>query len=503
VEESVKIKENPASMANGCAKTPFWEKLALGVGQVPIFLGNTCAQSFAVPVFQMTLGLNLNIMAIAMFIPRLWDAFSDPVMGRISDNCRSRFGRRKPFIFVGAILMGLSFGAMWMVPEELKGNEMGLMAYMIGGMSLFYICYTIYSVPFNSLTYEMTPDYDERTKIGAYLGFFGKAGEFLYNWIFPLTGLAIFGSVMVGVRWVGWGVGLFLLLGLGLIPAIFVKERYQKVASRQNKVAIISSLKESLANRAFLVLLGISLCQVLAGMFTSQIDYYLLVYYMSDGDVALGSVKKGLLSSGFSIVGIVGIPFVVWLAGKYSKEGAMIFVYVLAIVGGVLKWWIFTPGQWFPFVNDWVNAIPILGNWIPDTKGVEFKILLDPLFSGIIWIALAMLTPAMLADVCDDDELRHGSRREGMFGAIYSFVTNLGFSIALSLSFVALSLSGLDGKLAGAQSLETFQTMRIILSAAPVVFAVIGIWLLCRYPLTKKRNAEIRRELEKRRGEVT
>ena len=359
---------------------PLKEKLALAAGQLPIFLGNTCSKSFAVPVFQMTLGLNLNLMAIAMFIPRIWDAFTDPMMGKISDNYRGKYGRRRPFIFVGALLMGISFGMMWMVPESLKGNEYGLLAYLVVGLLVFYTCFTIYSVPFQSLTYEMTPDYDERTQIGAYLGFSGKAGEFLYNWIFPLTGLAIFGSVMMGVRWVGWGVGIFLLFGLGILPAIFVKERYGKVAKKQEKVALLSSMKDSFSSKPFVLLLGLNICQVIAGMFASQLDYYLLVYSMSDGDVALGSIKKGLLSSGYSVMGIVGIPMVVWLAKKYSKQGAMMIIYVLVIFGGVFKWWIFTPGQWFPFLNDWINAIPLLGEWIPNTEGVEFKILLDPIF---------------------------------------------------------------------------------------------------------------------------
>ncbi|MEM9158340.1 MAG: MFS transporter [Verrucomicrobiota bacterium] len=481
---------------------PFWEKFALGVGQLPVFLGNTCSKSFAVPVYQMTLGLNLNLMAVAMFIPRIWDAFTDPLMGRISDNFRSRYGRRKPFIFVGAVLMGLSFGAMWMVPESLRGNDWALMVYLVVGMLVFYTCFTLFSVPLYSLSYEMTPDYDERTSVGGFMGFFHKCGEFLYNWIFPLTGLAIFASVMEGVRWVGWGVGIFLLLGLGVIPALFVKERYQKVANAQEKVRILPSLKESLRNRAFLVLLGLTICQVLAGMFASQIDYYLLVYYMSDGDVGLGSIKKGLLSSGYSIVGIAGIPVVLWLSKKYGKKGTLILIYSLVIIGGVLKWWIFTPGQWFPFLNDWIDAVPFLGDWLPDTRGVEFKILLDPIFSGPVWIALGMLTPSLLADICDDDEWRHGVRREGMFGALFSWVQKLGFSVSFSLSFVTLSLTGFDEEMGGSQSPETFFMMRLILCVSPVLFAAIAIALMRRYPLTKERHAEIRSALEKRRGRV-
>ncbi|HEX2100184.1 MAG TPA: MFS transporter, partial [Candidatus Synoicihabitans sp.] len=179
----------------------FWEKTALGAGHLPLFLGYAAVNSFAVPVYQMTLQLDPALLALALAIPRFWDAMTDPAMGVISDNTHSRWGRRRPYIVIGAILQGLAFGLIWMVPGS--WGQGATAAWLVVTLLLFYSCFTVYSVPLYSLTYEMTPDYQERTRVAAFSGFFDKSGEFVYQWIFPLTQLALFSSVLMGVRTVG------------------------------------------------------------------------------------------------------------------------------------------------------------------------------------------------------------------------------------------------------------------------------------------------------------
>jgi GPH family glycoside/pentoside/hexuronide:cation symporter len=126
-------------------KISFREKTALGVGSFAGFLGGTLVKSLAVPVYQMTLGVNPALLGIALALPRLWDAFTDPVMGNISDNFQSRFGRRKPFIVAGAVLTGISFGIIWMVPQH--WSDIAKLAYFITASLIYYTCYTIYAAP--------------------------------------------------------------------------------------------------------------------------------------------------------------------------------------------------------------------------------------------------------------------------------------------------------------------------------------------------------------------
>src|SRR3954465_6026010 len=103
-------------------KLRFWEMVTVGTGGLPIFFGQISVKSMAVPVYQMMMGVNPAWLGFVLAVPRLWDAFIDPLVGNLSDNCRSRFGRRRPFIVVGAITMAISYGLIWMVSPDWSEN---------------------------------------------------------------------------------------------------------------------------------------------------------------------------------------------------------------------------------------------------------------------------------------------------------------------------------------------------------------------------------------------
>ena len=223
--------ENPGRETRPADKIGFGEKVALGSGYLAIFYGNSGVKSLAIPVYQMVLGVNPAVLGLVLAIPRFWDALTDPIVGIISDNCHTRFGRRKPLIILGAILQAVAFGFIWMVPEGI--SKTATITYLVGTLLLFYTCFSIFSVPLTSLTYEMTPDYQERTRVSAFGGFFGKIGELTYSWTFWAANLALFGSMLAGVRTIGWVIGVVVMGIVGMVPGIFVKERYYKRAVRQ------------------------------------------------------------------------------------------------------------------------------------------------------------------------------------------------------------------------------------------------------------------------------
>ena len=463
----------------------FGEKLALGCGGITMFFGNVSVKAIAVPVYQMTLGVNPALLGLAMALPRLWDAITDPVMGSISDNCRSRFGRRRPFIVVGALLMGLSFGLIWMVPPSWSENAQ--LIYFVLTSLLFFTCFTVFSVPYNSLTYEMTPDYHERTRVMAYPTFFSKIAEAGYTWVIPLAGLAIFGGFLAGMRWVGWGVALIVMAGIGMLPGLLVRERFvrpdqdgdgepESRISNKDRVRFFPTLLQSLRSRAFVILIVLTILQVIAGMLASSLDYYLLVYHMFDGDIEDGSYWKAILSTGYAVVGFASVFGVGWLANRLDKRTVLAFIYATVAAGGIVKWFVFQPGH-----SPW---------WI----------LLDPLFCGSIYVAIGMVMPSMLADICDEDELQSGQRREGMYGAIFSWISKTGVSLAFFGSGVALVLVGFNEQLGGNQDPRAILLMRLILAGSVMVTSAISAVLLLFYPITERTADLTRQQLEARRG---
>lgn len=456
-------------------KVGFGEKTALGAGYLAIFYGNAGVKSLAIPVYQMVLGVNPALLGLILAIPRFWDALTDPLVGVFSDNLHSRFGRRKPIIVVGAILQAVAFGAIWMVPGGLGQTE--TVAYLVGTLLVFYTCFSIYSVPLMSLTYEMTPDYQERTRVSAYGGFFGKVGELTYSWAFWAANLSIFSSVLSGVRTVGWIIGLGVMGLIGAIPGLFVRERYFKKAAKQERVRLGPAFRAAFSNRAFTVLIGLTICQVLAGMLASNIDYYLIVYHMCGGSIVEGTKWKGILSTGYAVLGIGMIYPVNWMANRFGKSTTLTVIFSLVLLGAFGKWFLFTPGH-------------------------PWKILLDPLLCGPVWTALNVLTPSMLADVCDDDELRHGLRREGMLGSLFSWIQKTGYALAFFGAGLALTLTGFDAKLGGAQTAGAILGMRLMLALSTGVWAIVAIVLLAFYPLSRARAYHIRDQLEARRGTI-
>lgn len=470
------IDKDLARETRATDKVGFWEKVAFGVGALPVFYAIQGMGSFTIPVYQMTLKLDPVLVAAALSIPRFLDAIFDPIMGRVSDNTHSRWGRRKPYIVCGAIIQALFFGTIWMVPSTWSHLEIA--AYLISTLVLFYVGYTMYSVPLNSLGYEMTPDYEERTRVWSFASFFNKIGELSYSWVFPLTTLAIFASVLQGVQIVGWVVAIIILGGMGILPGLFVKERYFKKAIMQEKVRIWPALKACASNRAFMLLVALTALQIVAGMLASNVDYYLIVYYMCGGNVAQGSVWKGMLSSSYAVLGIIWIFPINSLANRYGKHVTLGISFALVLLGAAGKWYLYTPNH-------------------------PWKILFDCLLCGPVWVAIYTLTPSMLADICDDDELRHGFRREGTFGALFSWVQKTGYSFAFVGAMLTLKLTGFDAANAGGvQTPGTILSMRLVLTISTAVWAIVALLLLVFYPLNRKRAYEIRDALEARRGRV-
>jgi glycoside/pentoside/hexuronide:cation symporter, GPH family len=433
-------------------------------------------QALATPVYQMTLGIDPVLLGLALAIPRIWDAFTDPVMGNISDNFRSRFGRRRPFVAMGSLLMALAFGMIWMVP--LDWTQGGQLAWFVVTSVAFFTFATVFGVPLMSLYYEATPDYDERTRVMGFSTFWNRCGELVYQWIFPLSQLAIFSSAFAGVRTMGWVAAVLFLAIPGLVPAIIARERFAKLAQQQSKVKFRETVRSAFSNPAFMMLVLIVVTTVLTGYLASVMDHYLLVYYVCGGDMAAGTFWKGILSTAYALVGFASIPVLGWLSRRLGKERTLMAVLGLVVFGAIARWWLFRPGAGWLIVID-----PFLGG-------------------GSLWVAIGMVVQSMFADICDEDELAHGQRREGLFGAAFSWLLKLGASLSFLVVGVVLNFVGFDAELGADQAPDTLFGMRIFLSVVPSLSAVLCIWLLRKYPISRERSAETRAKLEARRGVV-
>jgi GPH family glycoside/pentoside/hexuronide:cation symporter len=336
------------------------------------------------------------------------------------------------------------------------------------------------------LGYEMTSDYNERTRLMAFSQTVGLLAWVIVPWFWVIIADPdIFSNQAEGVRTMAMYVGVACLL-LGLLPAFFCRgidashmgdrEKLTFSSIFSNLKALLASIKEAVRNKPFMKLCGATFLVFNGYQIVASFSFFIFVFYIFNGSYEATSTWPAWFSSiGALVSAFLVIPIVSAMATKWGKKNAFLISTALSIVGYAMKWWAFTPD------NVWLSFIPI------------------PLMSFGLG-SLFTLMMSMTADVCDLDELVNGMpRKEGTFGALYWWVVKLGQGLALVLGGLVLKLIGFDGN-AATQAAETMTNLRIADIIIPVVTAGLAIWIMWKYDLSEEKAKEIKTQLEERRG---
>jgi GPH family glycoside/pentoside/hexuronide:cation symporter len=449
------------------------QKLSWGIGgTAETLMVNTIGQ-LALPIYNIALGVSPVLVSYALAIPRIWDAFTDPFMGNISDNTRSRWGRRRPYIFLGAILSGILFIFLWVPP--ISSGEIGLFVYFLILSIPFFAAVTVFIVPQNALGLELSMDYNERTKVMAYRAFFASAGGLLLPWAYKLSLYSKFGNNEVeGVRVVGIIFGGLMII-TGVIPAIFCRERL--AAQSQKKISLKKAFKYTIENKVFLLLAG-AVFMVLLGLFmVAPFGLYINIYYIFGGDKSAAATIAGIGGTVYAAMSLAMIPVVAYIATHIGKKTTFIIGQCLIVLASLSSWFFYNPN--YPYLQ----LVPL--------------VIIAPGLSCVF-----VLSGSVLADICDIDELNSGLRREGMYGAIFSWVFKGGVAGAVVLSGYMVNWSGFDSKLEHLQSPETIFNMRFLYAIIPALCVSVSILLMGLFPITKRRVAEVRSILDSRKQNI-
>ncbi len=459
-------------------RVSFGKKLAYALGGPVDILSVWILVSLAYQIFNMELGLAPTKVAIILMMLRLWDGVADPVMGWISDNTRTRWGRRRPYILIGGILTGLCFPLLWWFPTSygLPENHNHLMTWVIGFGILFYTSFTIWAMPYQSLLMEMTPDYNERTRVTSVRSILQSLASFFVgcSWWVALRFKGVDGdpSAAIGMRTISLYIGAVILV-LGVLPAFFVKERYYESNLTKNMehtdvrtflkdlvlnnklisggivlllallvwqfhavleilsvhpfyilpffflLLLLGNVREALKNRPFRVL---SLFTVLFLIGTSIFDSYgryVGTYYVLGGDKDISSIYQILGTTAYMMCSLIMIPVFRRISEKIGKPKTLGISVVLVLFSAFLTWFTFNP------------AYPLLQ-------------LVNTMFIGAGYAGLWLMIPSMQIDVVDDDELASGSRREGTFASVFSWILKLSFCFGFLASGPLIEYAGFN-----------------------------------------------------------
>ena len=469
-------------MSTKTQKVAFGQKAAFGFGMLANQMFPAVISIFIVVLVQ-GLGFPGWMWGVVSLVPRLFDAITDPIMGFISDNTKSRWGRRRQYVFIGSLIMGVSFVVMWQLFKE-NSVEFNFIYFLLTSL-VFYLGLTIFSVPYVAMGYEMSDDFHERTNIMAVAQWIGQWAWVIAPWFWiAMDDKEWFPSSDVAVRelaiWVG---GICMILAM--IPAIFIKskstlnEQYdditlKNIMGRLHTIFVIN-FHEAFKIKAFRKLCVATFLIFNAFNTVAAFTYFIIVYYLFDG--VTGKEGAWIWPALFGSVGalvttFLVIPIVTVMSKKLGKKRAFVISQSISILGYIMLWFLFIPGKPYMFLL----ALPF------------FSFGIGGLFT---------LMMSMTADVIDLDELNTGKRREGVFGAIYWWMVKFGFGIAGGLTGVIFSLIGFESG-NPTQSDEAIFGLRLFFTGLPILGTLFAIWVMSDYSITEERAKEIRLELDQR-----
>ena len=469
-------------MSINSKKVPIGQKIAFGIGM------------FANQMFPAILGIFMVVLVedlkftglmwgMIYLFPRLFDAISDPIMGFVSDNTKSKWGRRRQYVLIGGIIMGIAYIFMWQLFKEntLQFNFWYFFLWSI----VFYLGLTFFSVPYVAMGYEMSDDFHERTNIMAIAQWIGQ-----WAWVIaPLFWIIMydpewFPSAEVAVRELAIWVAIPCAF-CAIVPALFIKgestldkdyEPLNRANIGNSLTKIFKSFVEAFKIKEFRKLCGATFLIFNAFNTVASLTFFVIVYKLFNGDAG----ASGIWVSLFGCLGALGttfivIPIVSWLSKKIGKKKAFMACQGISIVGYIMLYFLFIPGK------PWMYIIAL------------------PFFSFGIG-SLFTIMMSMTADVIDIDELNTGKRREGTFGAIYWWMVKVGYAIAGALSGVIIWFVGFNSDLPTVDQQGAVNGLHAFFCFFPLVGTLFAMYIMKDYDIDEDRANEIRTALDKRKA---
>ncbi len=392
-------------------------------GIIPIALFNIAGILVGL-MGNISLGLNAFWLGVILIIPRLWDAVSDPLIGHISDNTRTRWGRRRPFLLIGGILVAVFFVAMWWIPKgdmvrlwfpSEAGFQWFQLSYILFTLLLFYTACTIFEIPHGALGMEMTTDYHERTRLFSAKSFVGNLFAMSTPWLFALASMEIFkgpgGNEADGMRYVS------LMIAGVLIPLSFwwtykLREPGFVRVAKQQKTPFWSDMKHTFSNRNFIMLTLTIFTLAMGFNFVNLLGSYIPIFYVFGGDKVAGAYLLGINGTVWAITGLLAVFPLNWISPKLGKRSTLVLAILLMSLAQLSKIVCYNPA--YPYLI----VIP--------------TVLLS---AGMLFFFT--LGSSMVGDICDEDDLNTGTRTEGTFYSVFWWFIKMGTALA---SFVAGAL---------------------------------------------------------------
>ena len=457
-------------------------KFFYGFGSVAFGAKDSGFSYFLLIFYNQVMGLPALTVGLAITIALFVDAFLDPIVGQISDNWRSRWGRRHPFMYAAALPVALSYLLLWNPPAGL--NPQGLFFYLIATAILIRSFITLYEIPSSALAAELTTQYDERTRLLSYRYLFGWIGGL----IMYLAALTLFlkpdAIHKVGqlnpVGYAHYGLASAGLMFFAILVSSIGTHReipYLRVVP-QRKVSILTLAREmmgTLANRSFLLILVASLCTSMAGGLSLSINLYFTTFFWE-----LSRTQIAIFTAASFLAAVFAFTAAPALSKRFGKKPSA----MVLLVAGVL-------------VSVTPITLRLLGVFPPNGSPILFPLLfLQNVISVGLIVTANILMQSMIADVVEDSELRTGRRSEGLFFAANAFVAKAVTGIGIFASSMILAVAGFpQGATPGHVQPEVIRHLGMVFVPTLLVLYGLASAITAGYRITRASHEESLRKL--------
>jgi GPH family glycoside/pentoside/hexuronide:cation symporter len=464
-------EQSPADGATAAAQESH-QRLSTGVKLA--YAGPTFALAgMAVPIFVYmskfyadVVLVPLGYLALAIALARAFDAIADPLVGWLSDRTRTRVGRRRPYLAIGAPLCALAFFALFSPPAAFSTGAATLWFGVC--FLLYFVCHTVFVIPYNALGVELTLDYHERSSLFGWRESFALIGT-ISAAVAPFPLIAWLSSQRAAYSLLAACYAI-AMVALGGLAFLRLRERPDFATRASNP--FVPGVRRALRNRPFRILLA----SYVVGSVTAAIPATLLPFFISyvvrpEHDVLWTAVA---ITSHFA-AGLLSIPLWVAASKRYGKRAAWLsgFTVVILALGSA-----FFVGE-----GDVVQGVALLA------------------IAGVAFGGQLLLTPSIQADVIDYDELHTGRRREAQYGALWALLPKL---VAIPGAAIPLAILGSIGYQPNAeQAPQVVFAIRVLFALVPAAFSSAAFAIAWRFPIDERIHGRIQAGIDAHaRGEV-
>ena len=425
---------------------------------MPVMMSIFPVMVFIPRFYASDVGVPLALVGTYIFITRVMDVFTDPLMGYISDRTKSRFGRRRPWVALSTPIIMLAIYRLFMPPADADGQ------YMFVWMVLLSVGVTMMLIPYYAWGSELTTDYNERSKVTGWRAGLGVVGQ-LTAQLVPAMALLFWGVGGSAAVLELVGITMLVLMPICVLATLWmVPEPQQQIKST---VPVLKGLKLMFTNGPFLRLVG----AFMIGSTGLYITTPLYIFFVAD---VLGAEDESIyMLACFYVMNLISIPFWVWLSSRIGKHRAYLASFIIIAMA-------------HPFYL-------LLG------EGDFWWMLPITLVTGISAGGFSQALPnSMKADVIDLDALESGENRAALFFSAWSFAQKATASIGGAIAMFGLALWGFDAAPDAINGASEMFGLRFLFSTLPSLFYLSAAAIVWKYPITEARHAEIRAALAAR-----